>query len=137
MFFIYINNMTAESRADVIRWAGHINTPVYRDYIVMYPHEKESKQDLWLELHPNPSFSKLYVDAILNGLEIFKLNNTEGSLAGPNPAIAISEQPLKPHDMKRAKKSLPVVAVIVPAIAVVIAFFLIIYLSACRRKTKR
>ena len=42
-----------------------------------------AKQDLWLDLHPNVNF--LYDDAILNGLEIFKLNESNGNLAAPNP----------------------------------------------------
>ncbi|KAL7232179.1 hypothetical protein ACSBR2_010241 [Camellia fascicularis] len=36
-------------------------------------------------MHPNLDSKPMYADAILNGLEIFKLNQSDGSLAGPNP----------------------------------------------------
>ncbi len=57
----------------------------YKDYIVWVPNERPGKQDLHLELHPKMISKAKYVDAILNGLEIFKLNNSDGSMAGPNP----------------------------------------------------
>jgi hypothetical protein len=57
----------------------------YKDYIVWVPNERPGKQDLRLELHPNMISKPKYADAILNDLEIFKLNNSNGSLAGPNP----------------------------------------------------
>ncbi|KAI3473050.1 hypothetical protein Pfo_030019 [Paulownia fortunei] len=58
VFSIFLNNQTAEQEADVIAWAGSNGIPVHRDY---------------------------FYDAILNGVEIFKINDTTGNLAGPNP----------------------------------------------------
>jgi hypothetical protein len=85
VFTIFINNQMAEYQADVILWACGSNIPVYKDYIVWVPNERPGKQDLRLELHPNMISKQKYADAILNGLEIFKLNNSDGSLAEPNP----------------------------------------------------
>ncbi|KAG6720822.1 hypothetical protein I3842_03G081300 [Carya illinoinensis] len=86
VFTIYINNQTAESQADVMHWSnGRRNIPVYKDYVVRVQNERKGKQDLWLVLHPNMRSQPQYADAFLNGLEIFKLNNSNGVLAGPNP----------------------------------------------------
>jgi hypothetical protein len=74
VFLIFINNQTAEYDADVIHMSGGNGIPVYKDYIVLVPQGSQSKQDLWLELHPNMELKPTYADAILNGLEIFKLN---------------------------------------------------------------
>ncbi|KAI5326119.1 hypothetical protein L3X38_035193 [Prunus dulcis] len=83
VFDIFLNNQTAESAADVVAWAGGNGIPVYRDYVVLVP--KGSPQvDLWLELHPDTSAKPNYYDAILNGVEIFKINDTTGNLGGPN-----------------------------------------------------
>ncbi|XVF81721.1 hypothetical protein PTKIN_Ptkin15bG0178400 [Pterospermum kingtungense] len=88
-FDIFINNQTADQAIDVIGISGGNSKPVYRDYIVMIPDGSgQSEQDLWLALHP--LYSTTYSDAILNGLEIFKLNKSDGSLAVPNPEPNLS-----------------------------------------------
>ncbi|KAG6660152.1 receptor-like protein kinase FERONIA [Carya illinoinensis] len=86
VFTIYINNQTAESQFDVMYWSkGRRKIPVYKDYVVWVHNERQGKQDLWLALHPNMGSKPQYADAFLNGLEIFKLNQSNGGLAGPNP----------------------------------------------------
>ncbi|KAJ9187357.1 hypothetical protein P3X46_002820 [Hevea brasiliensis] len=85
VFSIYINNQTAQDQADVIAWSGGQGIPVYKDYIAMFPQERERIRDLWVELHPNTKTKPQYYDAILNGVEIFKLSNSCGDLAGLNP----------------------------------------------------
>ncbi|PIN14431.1 Serine/threonine protein kinase [Handroanthus impetiginosus] len=84
VFTIFLNNQTAEQQADVIAWAGGNGTPFHKDYIVFVPNGPP-QQELWLELHPYILSAPQYYDAILNGVEIFKINDTTGNLAGPNP----------------------------------------------------
>lgn len=88
VFNIYLNNQTAMKGADVIAWAGPDNgvgVPVYKDYVVLPPAGKGPQQDLWLALHPDVAEKPQLYDAILNGLEIFKISDTSGNLAGLNP----------------------------------------------------
>ncbi|XP_024929595.3 receptor-like protein kinase ANXUR1 isoform X2 [Ziziphus jujuba] len=80
VFDIFLNNQTAQQSADVIAWAGSKAVPVYKDYAIFVGDE-----ELWVALHPSVSMKPEYYDAVLNGLEIFKLNDTDGNLAGPNP----------------------------------------------------
>ncbi|KAJ1407169.1 Serine-threonine/tyrosine-protein kinase, catalytic domain [Sesbania bispinosa] len=91
VFNIFLNNQTAADGADVIAWAGefslsHANgVPVHKDYVVFVPNG-EPRQDLWLALHPNPTSKPQLYDAIVNGVEIFKISDsTTGNLAGTNP----------------------------------------------------
>ncbi|XXG76907.1 hypothetical protein AAC387_Pa08g1169 [Persea americana] len=101
VFYIYLNNQTAEEQADVIMWGGknRNGVPVYKDYIVRV----KDTSDLWVGLHPNTATGSQYYDAILNGLEIFKLNETGGNLAGPNPTPR--EQKLDPEKARRLPPS--------------------------------
>ncbi|KAG6433677.1 hypothetical protein SASPL_105292 [Salvia splendens] len=84
VFSIFMNNQTAEEQADVIAWAGGNGIPIYKDYVVFVPNGPP-RQDFWLALHPFTSLKPQYYDAILNGVEIFKINDTTGNLAGVNP----------------------------------------------------
>lgn len=84
VFTIFLNNQTAEKGADVIGWAGSNGIPFHKDYVVFVP-SGPPQQLLWLELHPYTESKPQYYDAILNGVEIFKINDTTGNLAGPNP----------------------------------------------------
>lgn len=84
VFDIYLNNQTAQPSADVIAWAESEGVPVYKDYAT-YVSERPGDEELRVELHPSVSMKPEYYDAILNGLEVFKVNDTSGNLAGPNP----------------------------------------------------
>ncbi|KAI3760860.1 hypothetical protein L1987_51260 [Smallanthus sonchifolius] len=106
VFKIFINNQTAEVEADLFYWTQGSGYPVFKDYIVFVsdPDGRRSKQDLWVALHPN-SVSELYLDAYLNGLEVFKLS-MDKNLASPNPELSFSTTPtgLTPT-VKRNKKT--------------------------------
>ncbi|GMI69066.1 FERONIA [Hibiscus trionum] len=86
VFEIFLHNLTAEANADIIEWSGGNGIPVYRDYVVAIGTNKgnQKQQNLSIALHPSPVWRTLYSDAILNGVEIFKLSNNF-VLAGPNP----------------------------------------------------
>ncbi|XP_047154826.1 receptor-like protein kinase ANXUR2 [Vigna umbellata] len=82
VFKIYINNRTAETAADVIGWSGGQGVPTYKDY-VLYVKDQPGDDQLWLALHPANESKPEFYDALLNGVEVFKLNDTD--LSGPNP----------------------------------------------------
>ncbi|KAK3140383.1 hypothetical protein QOZ80_5AG0400150 [Eleusine coracana subsp. coracana] len=81
-FDIYINNKTALADADVIGWTSEKDVPVYKDYATFMP---DDNKILWIALHPSMSMKPEFYDAILNGLEVFKMSDSSGNLAGPNP----------------------------------------------------
>jgi hypothetical protein len=81
-FDIYINNKTAQADADVIGWTSDKDVPVYKDYATFMP---GNDNILWIALHPSMSMKPEFYDAILNGLEVFKMSDSSGNLAGPNP----------------------------------------------------
>ncbi|CAA7019311.1 unnamed protein product [Microthlaspi erraticum] len=84
VFTIFLNNQTAEPEADVIAWTDGNGIAFHKDYVVNPP-EGKGQQDLWLALTPNQRNKPQYYDSILNGVEIFKMNATDGNLAGTNP----------------------------------------------------
>ncbi|KAM4119098.1 hypothetical protein ACJW30_03G033900 [Castanea mollissima] len=87
VFLVFIANQTAERAADVIRWSGESGVPVYRDYAVsMFGIESQKRVNLSIAITANPLDSETkYSDAILNGIEIFKVNDGNKNLGGPNP----------------------------------------------------
>ena len=86
-FVIYIDSLLAEQDADVILWTDKFGRPVYKDYVVNIRKKgDEGSHSLSIDLHP---ISSTFVDAILNGAEVFKRSNSDGNLAGPSQMLPI------------------------------------------------
>ena len=68
-------------------WTEERVTPFYKDYVVKI--QKKGVEDnnhvLSIDLHPDTGAT--FDDAILNGVEVFKLSNPDGNLAGPSQML--------------------------------------------------
>ncbi|XP_070673459.1 receptor-like protein kinase FERONIA [Malus domestica] len=87
LFHIYISNQSVEQMADIILWSGGNGKPVYRDYVVFMSGNPAipKKVNLFLALEASKQdWLTKYNDAILNGLEMFKLS-TNQNLARQSP----------------------------------------------------
>ncbi|KAL5974828.1 hypothetical protein ACLOJK_031500 [Asimina triloba] len=114
VFKIFLHNQTAEKGADVILWGGKKNgVPVYQDYFVLMSYD--TSPELWVALHPNTASGSQYYDAILNGIEIFKLSDHGGNLGGPNAVLPVGYTESQTRNWKNGKLA----AVLVGAVAVV------------------
>lgn len=86
-FRIYISNQSVDQMADIITWSGGNGRPMYKDYVVFMSGEPTipKKVNLFLALEASKKdWLTNYNDAILNGLEMFKLSANQ-NLAGPSP----------------------------------------------------
>uniref|UniRef100_A0A2N9ITP3 Protein kinase domain-containing protein n=1 Tax=Fagus sylvatica TaxID=28930 RepID=A0A2N9ITP3_FAGSY len=101
-FTIYIDYQLAELDADVVFWTDYRDTAFYKDYVVMIQAkgvDDGKKHILSIDLHPRNDGT--FYDAILNGVEVFKLSNKDGNLAGPEmlpflpPSMANESKPKK------------------------------------------
>jgi serine/threonine protein kinase len=140
VFFIYINNQTAQSQFDVIAWSGGIGKPIYEDYIVLT--SGSGQMDIWVELHPDLSTRPEYFDAILNGLEVFKMD-MQKNLAGLNP-VPVTQNPIaQGNGNKHESSKHKVVKIVGLAIGVplAVAFFssivYIFFFVACKCQRKK
>ncbi|XP_052174534.1 receptor-like protein kinase FERONIA [Diospyros lotus] len=139
VFDIFINNQTAQSAADVIAWAGHNGVPFYKDFVVQVP-SGAPQQDLWLALHPNVASKSQYYDALLNGVEIFKANDTSGNLGGPNPVPAPKQDKIDPSEAfhpSRSSQSNGQKAIIGGSVGGGIALVILVGLLVCAVSRRR
>ncbi|OMP05221.1 hypothetical protein COLO4_08988 [Corchorus olitorius] len=127
IFDIFINNQTAEHDVDVIYLSGGNSIPVYRDYVLLVPSEAPSEQILWLALHPSGHVAgSNFADAILNGLEIFRLNKSDGSLAVPNPEpIMTPITSNEPHQRSPLRKKRAIIGIALGSTATVLLSLLL------------
>ncbi|XP_047941615.1 probable receptor-like protein kinase At1g30570 [Salvia hispanica] len=94
VFRIFIDNKTAADNFDVYARAGGLNKPYHEDYLDSI---SSSSNFLWIQLGPDPTTGSAGTDAILNGLEVFKLSRS-GNLAYVETYTNVNE--------KKASKSL-------------------------------
>ncbi|XVF71144.1 hypothetical protein PTKIN_Ptkin12aG0012500 [Pterospermum kingtungense] len=137
VFEIFLANLTAETQADVIVWSGGNGFPIYKDYVVgIGTKGNEKKQNLSIALHPAPAWRTLYSDAILNGIEIFKLSNGF-DLTGPNPdpITILNAASMEPPIGKSGKNRTIIVCVAGPIsgfVAIGLLLFLIFHLRSSK-----
>ena len=116
VFLIFIADQTAEEAANVMLWSGGKGIPVYKEYAVSMFGKGEKKMNLSIALEANPQDWKTgYNDAILNGVEIFKVSaSATGNLAGSNPDPLPPAPPtvVPPTPPKKSKNNRTIVAVV-------------------------
>ncbi|XP_057754971.1 receptor-like protein kinase FERONIA [Arachis stenosperma] len=109
VFYIYIQDQMADDHADVLMWTnGQRGVPIVKDYAVIVPSDNQKNANISLKMHPSPRTG--YVDAVLNGLELFKINDSYGNLAGPNPDPP-SKAPSGKPEVFSSKNNTPTAAV--------------------------
>ncbi|XP_031390624.1 receptor-like protein kinase FERONIA, partial [Punica granatum] len=98
-FEIYIASLVADSKADVIRWTGGRGIPIYKDYAVDMFAPTSKKINLTVSLHTGPEQYSVYADALLNGVEVFKISSDNRNLAGQNPdPTRVPDPPQQPPE---------------------------------------
>ncbi|XP_024977853.1 receptor-like protein kinase FERONIA [Cynara cardunculus var. scolymus] len=140
VFRIFINNQTAEDEADLFHWTQGSGYAVFKDYVVFVndPDGRQSKQDLWIAMHPNSRASERHGDGYLNGLEVFKLS-IAGNLSSPNPEIGPTTSMPIPVSPIIRNRNAPTYAAIGGGAGGGLVLFLILVLIVLwwRRRVKR
>ncbi|KAI3876377.1 hypothetical protein MKW98_021229 [Papaver atlanticum] len=130
VFKIFLNNQIVEDQADIVAWTGNTGNGIalYKDYAVRLP-KGEGQQDLWVALHPNIASKPKYYNVILNGLEIFKVNDITGNLAAPNPIHTSVQQRILPNVPSKskiyAKIIIGVVSMVAASCLLCVSFFVV------------
>ncbi|KAJ8751670.1 hypothetical protein K2173_025831 [Erythroxylum novogranatense] len=105
VFEIFIADQVAEPHADVIYWSHGNGIPVKQDYLVLIGAKGGEKvQNISVKLHPKDWRKTNYPDAILNGLEIFKLSSSD-NLGAPNPDLPPMSPPIDAQSTSNRTKS--------------------------------
>ncbi|KAK7374643.1 hypothetical protein VNO80_08080 [Phaseolus coccineus] len=133
IFYIFIQQQMAERGADILMWSDNQKgAPVVKDYVVYIPGNRE-KVYLSLEMHPHPKI--LIEDAQLNAIELFKINDTTGSLAEPNPDPLPKTLDKQISEQKSSGTTRPLIAAVAGALSGVVLLFLIVacFITKCKQ----
>ncbi|KAJ9683079.1 hypothetical protein PVL29_018884 [Vitis rotundifolia] len=135
-FNIYIDSQMVVKAFDVVASSKSNGNPVYRDYAVRIESDgSKRKYNLPIDLGTSPEHSK-YPDAVLNGIEIFKLSKTDGTLAGQNPEPP-NTQPSLPATKKSTNKKTMFIAIGAAVMVGLVLLSLLLYIIfRPRRKTR-
>ncbi|XP_042484690.1 receptor-like protein kinase FERONIA [Macadamia integrifolia] len=141
VFYIFIANETANDEMDVFHYSGGNGVPMYMDYIVSMGSSSGRKLDLWLALHPAIHEKPRWYDAFLNGLEIFKLNQTSGNLAGVNfpPTQLVqgsTKLPLREHQHNWVVHLVIIIVGAIVSVFLVTLGLVIFFITCVRRNAK-
>lgn len=141
IFNVYINNQTALADFDILGLPGAKSlAPMYKDFVVsMF---KKDVTSMWVQIGTSPAATNAK-DAILNGLEVFKVNNTASSLAGPNPTPTVTAAPAAAPTTTTTKTSSKsnigaIIGAVVGGVAVVLVLVaLVCYCCFCKAKQSK
>lgn len=126
-FRIYINNKTASEGYDIFMRANGMNRAYHEDYADVISQQADT---LWVQLGPDSLISNSGTDALLNGLEIFKLSRN-GNLAHSLGRAGAGGEGTKPkkHRSETLFTAIGVIAISLFSVSVASVFFFV-----CHRK---
>ncbi|XP_062106467.1 receptor-like protein kinase FERONIA [Humulus lupulus] len=138
VFYIYIADDRVEKKFDIINFAHGQYVPYYKDYLWFGNNSDQKKVKLSVALQANPDdYRTTFVDAILNGLEIFKLNDDSSNLAGLNPDPTNRTAIARPStDAEKGKSSLITIIGVVLGVAAAIVMLSVLGFFIIRRGKK-
>ncbi|CAE6205726.1 unnamed protein product [Arabidopsis arenosa] len=141
VFSIFVGYQMANRYVDVILMSGGPRNPMYLDFNVYVGFENGLRPDLRLDFHPMMDDGASYYETLLNGVEILKLNDSQGNLAGPNPnpQLPTDSTPnrVRPPKKKGNKSHLLTISLAVVGSAIVLAMFVVVIVFVMKRKKKR
>lgn len=126
IFNVYLQNQTAYASLDLVHLKVAADTVYYRDFTV---NTSGNVNTLWVQIGPTPNAAVAQNNAILNGIEVWKLNNSAGSLDG----VILQEPPSL--GSSGSTKLAPILGGIVAGIFVM-GSILVVGAILCRRKAK-
>ncbi|CAL9224290.1 unnamed protein product [Arabidopsis halleri] len=138
VFSIFVKDKMAKKETDMVRLSGGPRIPMYLDFSVYVGFDSGMRQpELRLDLHPFKDTN--LTDAILSGVEILKLNDSDGNLARPNPKLKESTGPNHSNVTPPIKGKPHVLVIILIAVGSVIglATFIVIIMLLIRRKKNK
>ncbi|XP_008807843.2 probable receptor-like protein kinase At5g24010 [Phoenix dactylifera] len=91
-FNVYVNGYLAYEDFDLSMATGFLASPYYVDFVAGVD---SLEQLLSVSIGPSKQSNHLWINGLLNGLEIMKINNTMGSLDGESPIILVLESPAR------------------------------------------
>ncbi|KAF4375952.1 hypothetical protein F8388_010107 [Cannabis sativa] len=136
VFYIYIADDVVEKKFDIINFAPGQYVPYFKDYLWFGNHTDQKKVNLSVAIQPNPDdYRTTFVDAILNGVEIFKLSDNNRILAGlnPDPTPVIARPSTDPE---KKKSSLITIIGVVLGVAATIVIISVVGFFIIRRRRK-
>ncbi|KAH7331707.1 hypothetical protein KP509_20G047400 [Ceratopteris richardii] len=134
VFDIDVNGALAMSAYDVVAAASGKLVATFLDFALTLQGTNVNPV-IFVQLHPNSSSKPSYYNAILNGIEIFKMNDTTGSLQGPPPVIMIPRPvPATGSSGKSSGRNMGVIAGITVCVIALVALLVgYVYLRRWQR----
>ncbi|CAH8389257.1 unnamed protein product, partial [Eruca vesicaria subsp. sativa] len=123
-FSISIGNKIANAETDVRNMSGDPMIPMYLDFKTFLPGKSGKRPNLRLDLHPQKKENIQYFQCGLSGIEILKLNNSNGNLGGSN-----IKSPIALHVLR--------IILIAIGSATGLATFIIVLMRQTKRKNKK
>ncbi|KAL6136647.1 hypothetical protein ACLB2K_061942 [Fragaria x ananassa] len=134
--FEKIHNYTAPEKVYKTGRSMGLNKTINKSYNLTWRFGVHPQFSYLVRLHFCEDSTSGYSDAILNGVEIFKLNDTDGNLAGPNPDPRPKDKPkvnpVNPRESK--KKSMTMLAILAGVLSVFLVLSVVGFLLFRRRR---
>ncbi|KAL4628814.1 hypothetical protein ACB092_05G265300 [Castanea dentata] len=131
-FYIYIDYQLAEEKADVLSWTDDNDTPYYKDYVVMIKNMGNDTHLLSIDLHSQLDAD--LIDAILNGVEVFKLSDSDNNLARANIAAPLLDQQLAGAANESKSKKTTIFIAIGSVLGLLVVLTLVSCMVLCKLK---